>query len=125
MLMQLQPDQSHGFSFPTGTARILATLLSPSRYNSSGRPSSPECVELEFYEVQALPSCSGAHTALEHIHSPKTGVCCLRCVASRCHVRAQVSYLHLLLDLGQLPENSIKIDHIQYQSPGQGKGIPP
>jgi hypothetical protein len=35
---------------------------------------------------------------------------------AECHVKAQVSYLHLLLDLGQLPENSIKIDHIQYQS---------
>jgi hypothetical protein len=31
--------------------------------------------------------------ALEHIHSPPIGVCCVRHVASGRHVRAQDSYL--------------------------------
>src|SRR5215208_1166980 len=32
----------------------------------------------EFSEVRTLPWCSGAHTALEHIHTPHKGVCCSR-----------------------------------------------
>jgi len=31
--------------------------------------------------------------AIAHIHSPKSGVSCLRCVASRRRVKAQDSYL--------------------------------
>ena len=31
--------------------------------------------------------------ALEHIHLPHTGVCCVRCVASGGRVKAQDSYL--------------------------------
>src|SRR5215212_5991034 len=52
---------------------------------------SPECVEGEFSEVElpiygvlrssALPWGSDVLCAMAHIHSPHTGVCCLRYVA--------------------------------------------
>jgi hypothetical protein len=74
----------------------------PSRGPSSC-PYSPECMEWKFSEVElrvsrilgslALPLCYRAHTAMEHIHSLHARVCCLRCVASRCRVKAQGSYL--------------------------------
>src|SRR5215217_1179073 len=45
----------------------------------------------------ALPWCSGALCSMAHIHSPQTGVCCLRYVASQRRVqrrvKAQDSYL--------------------------------
>src|SRR5215212_10622131 len=64
-------------------------------------PYSPECVEWGFSEVRihgvlgssAVSWCSGTLCDMAHIHSPKTGVCCLRYVASRCRVKAQDSYL--------------------------------
>src|SRR5215216_4994554 len=37
----------------------------------------------EFSEVRALSWCSNVLSAIAHIHSPKTGVCCLRYVAKR------------------------------------------
>ena len=46
-------------------------------------PYSPKLIDGEvFSEGRSLPLCCGTHTALEHIHSPMTGVSCLRCVAS-------------------------------------------
>jgi hypothetical protein len=58
---------------------------------------SPKCSEVEFYEVRrdgvlrssALSWCSDVFCALEHIHSPHTGVSYLRYVASRRRVKAQ------------------------------------
>jgi len=58
---------------------------------------SSKCLEGRFCELRpngvlgnwASPSCHGVHTALEHIHSPRTGVCCLRYVVSRRRVKAQ------------------------------------
>jgi hypothetical protein len=49
------------------------------------RPSRPGLFELRLDGVPGnsdLPWCSCAHTALEHIHPPKTGVCCFRYVAT-------------------------------------------
>ena len=51
---------------------------------------SPGCMEGAFLELRhdrvlgssALPVCSGAHTALEHILFASTGVCCSRYVAN-------------------------------------------
>jgi hypothetical protein len=62
---------------------------------NSQKGNSATFVITEFSEVRTLSWCYGAHTALEHILFANTGVCCLRCVATRGHVKAQDSYLLL------------------------------
>src|SRR5215213_5995139 len=53
MHVPLQPDQSHGSSFPNGGARALAPPLSPHLGSTILEgPYSPECVEEEFSEVR-------------------------------------------------------------------------
>src|SRR5215211_1196814 len=62
--------------------------------------------ELRLYGVlgsSGLPSCSVVLSAMEHIHSPKTGVCCLRYAANRPPREGAGQRPALLLDQGQLP----------------------
>jgi hypothetical protein len=47
----------------------------------------------EALRSSVLPWVSDVLCAMTHIHSPKTGVCCLRYVASRGRVKAQDGYL--------------------------------
>jgi hypothetical protein len=63
-------------------------------YDASRRPLahrrkgySPKCLDATFSEGRRFLG------ALEHIHSPRIGVWCLRCVASGRRVKAQDSYL--------------------------------
>src|SRR5215208_6690163 len=84
---------------PSSSARLWATKCAYS----------PECVEWAFSEVRthgvlrssALSWCSEVFCAMAHIHSPHTGVCCLRYVASRLTPREGAGQLPvLLLDQG-------------------------
>jgi hypothetical protein len=100
-----KPASSLPFPWRRACVLILLGLRYPISHHAgpSSCPYSPECMEWKFSEVElrvsrilgslALPLCYRAHTAMEHIHSLHARVCCLRCVASRCRVKAQGSYL--------------------------------
>src|SRR5215211_3597981 len=80
-----------------------------------------EYCELPLYGVlgsSALPWCSDVFCAMAHIHSPKTGVCCLRCVASCVMPREGVGSLPaLLLDRGQLPPTNLTCSAVDQAAP--------
>src|SRR5215207_7002144 len=75
-------------------AKAAGSSLATSKYDVTyPRPAhqmkgySPKCLDATFAEGRRFLG------ALEHIHSPRIGVWCLRCVASGRRVKAQDSYL--------------------------------
>jgi hypothetical protein len=69
---------------PLATSRHDATYPRPAHRRKGY---SPKCLDATFSEGRRFLG------ALEHIHSPRIGVWCLRCVASGRRVKAQDSYL--------------------------------
>jgi hypothetical protein len=82
-LLLLLPAKVAGSS-PLATSRHDATYPRPAHRRKGY---SPKCLDATFSEGRRFLG------ALEHIHSPRIGVWCLRCVASGRRVKAQDSYL--------------------------------